>query len=353
MGNKFKDIYSQAFGYIGHLLKPSFLSSRNSSISLDMGSMYVKAISLEENNQEWEITGFSCIKVDSNLKDTVKKAILKLPVKQKELAMSLSGHNLVLRYVTMPIMSQEEVVKSMTFELEKYIPFNKEEINFDFNILTKNKTTGKMSVLIAAAKKDLINKKIGLCSELGYRPKFIDVCPLAIANFFEYSRIPKEKEVCTIVNLGASISSVDVFEEGQLVLSRDIYVGGNDFTKKIAGTINKEFNAAEEIKLNSLTEDLMQSLEPIYSNLIKELKVSFDFYETQSNRAIDKILITGGTAYLKGMQDSLKQSLGQDVEMISFDKDKFKLNSSLNVQEFEKDFNLYTTALGVAIRDFK
>lgn len=125
MGNKFKDIYLHAFSYIGQLLKPSFLSSQNSSISLDIGNMYVKAISLEKNNQVMEITGFSCARVDSDIKDTIKKVISKLPIKKKELAISVSGHNVALRYVTMPIMSHEEVVKAMTFELEKYIPFNK------------------------------------------------------------------------------------------------------------------------------------------------------------------------------------------------------------------------------------
>jgi type IV pilus assembly protein PilM len=248
-------------------------------------------------------------------------------------------------------MSYEEIVKSMSFELERYIPFNKEEINFDFLILKKNKNTGKMLVLIAAAKKDLINSRISLCRELGYQLSHIDVCPLALANYFEFTSSVKDK-VYAIVNLGASSSSVDIIEDGLLVLSRDIFIGGNDFTKKISEATNKNFKEAEEIKLKSLNDVLLQSLEPIFNNLVKELKVSFDFYETQENRLIDKILVTGGSAHLKGMLDFMKHYLGQNIELVNFDTNKIKLHPSLDIARFKECFNFLTFALGMAVRNF-
>ncbi len=352
MKNKFTSIFLNSYNSIRQLLNPKFLASQNSFISLDIGSSYIKAISLEKNDQVASITGFGCERINSDIKDTIKKVLSNLPIKKKELALSVSGHNVVLRYVTMPIMSRDEVVKAMTFELEKYIPFNKDEINFDFSILKKNKSNGKMLVLIAAAKKDLVNKQITLCQELGYRPSFIDVGPLAVANYLEFIRGSKEQGVYATVNLGASTSSVDIIEDGQLILSRDIFIGGNDFTKKISETVDKKFEEAELIKLNALDDALIQSLESVYNNLIKELKVSFDFYETQANRLIDKILITGGAAHHKGMLEVFKQSLGQDIELITIASEKLKLMNSLNAKEFEKKFNFFTIALGMGIRNF-
>ncbi|MDD5292240.1 MAG: pilus assembly protein PilM, partial [Candidatus Omnitrophica bacterium] len=261
------------------------------------------------------------------------------------------GSNVVLRYVHIPIMSYEEVVKSMAFELERYIPFNKEEINFDFAILKKNKNTGKMLVLIVAAKKDLINSRISLCRELGYQVSFIDVCSLALANYFEFTSSIKDK-VCAIVNLGASVSSVSIIEDGLLVLSRDIFIGGNDFTKKLSEVLNKDFKEAEELKMGPLNDSLLQSLEPVFSNLTKELKVSFDFYETQENRLIDKILITGGSAHLKGMLDYMKHYLGQNIELVVFDEQKIKLSPSLDATKFKECFNSFTFALGMGFRNF-
>jgi type IV pilus assembly protein PilM len=318
-----------------------------------MGSTYVKAISLEKNNNAINITGYGCERVKADMKNAIKKAMFKLPIKKKELAISISGQSVVLRYVNMPIMSQNEVVKAMTFELEKYIPFNKDEINFDFGILKKSKNTGKMLVLIAAAKKELVDIRMSLCQSLGFRPSFIDVCPLAVANYFEFVKEMKDKQVCAVVNLGASISSVGIIEDGQLVLSRDIFIGGNDFTKKLAEFLNKTFEQAEEVKLNSLDDSMIQYLEPVYNNLVKELKVSFDFYETQANRLIDRIVITGGAAMLKGIREAFKHSLGQEVELAVFKPDVFHLDKSLNAEEFAKNFNFYTIALGMALRDFK
>lgn len=353
MEKKTKESFSFFSSQIKQLFKrkPSFLSSHNTYVSLDVGSAYVKAVSLEKVGESVNISGFGCEKIGADAKESIEKALSSLPIKKKELAISISGPGVVLRYVNIPVMSYEDAAKSMAFELERYIPFNKGEVNFDFVILKKNKNTGKMLVLITAAKKDLVNSKIYLCRELGYQLSFIDVCPLALANYFEFTSNIKDK-VYAIVNLGASVSSACIIEDGLLALSRDIFIGGNDFTKKISEVLNKDFKEAEEVKLKSLNDNLLQSLEPIFNNLVKELKVSFDFYETQENRLIDKILVTGGSSYLNGMLDFMKHYLGQNIELISFSQEKFKLGPSLDVEKFKEYFNYFTFALGMAFRNF-
>jgi type IV pilus assembly protein PilM len=352
MENKFKESSAAFFDKIKKVLKPNRLSSKNSYVSLDVGSTYVKAISLEKSNQDVFITGFSCEKIEADAKEAIKKALSSLPAKKKELILSISGPNIILRYVNIPLMNKEETDKAMSFELERYIPFNREDVNYDFVILKTNKNTGKMLVLIAAAKKDIVDNRINLCRELGYQLDFIDVCPLAIANYFEFASDVKDK-VYAVVNLGATVSSVDIIEDGLLVLSRDIFIGGNDFTKKISEVTNKSIKEAEEIKLKSLTDSLLQSLEPIFNNLVKELKISFDFYETQENRMVDKVLITGGSAYMTGMLDIMKHYLGQDIELITFDADRFKVSPSLDAAKLKDNFNFFTFALGMAVRNFK
>lgn len=351
MNSKLKNISGSLTNNLQRLINPSFLATQNHSVSLDIGSSYIKAISLERDIQTISITGFSCEKIEADAKTTIKKVLSRIPMKKKELAMSVSGQSVVLRYVNMPLMSDEELGKAMAFELEKHIPFDKNDVNADFTVLKKNKNTGKMLVLIAAAKKDLTNNRLNTIKELGYSPVFVDVCPLAMANYFEYARDSKEG-VCAVINLGATLSSVDIIEDGLLVLSRDIFIGGNDFTKKIAEVLNKNIKESESIKLRSLDDNIIQSLEPTFTNLAKELKVSFDFYETQENRSIDKIYITGGSAQLKGLADFFKSFLGQDIELIKFNHDKFKLKPSLGLEEFENSFNFFTIALGMALRRF-
>jgi len=336
---------------IKRLFKPSLSSSKNIHISLDIGSTYIKAVALEKAAQSVNIHGFGYTKIEKDVKEAIKNTLSSLPVKKKELSVSVSGSNVVLRYVHIPAMNQEEISKSMAFELERYVPFNKDEINFDFVVLKNNKNTGKMLVLIVAAKKDLVDSRIFLCRELGYNLSFIDVCPLALANYFEFISAIKDK-VCAIVNLGANISSVSIIEDGLLALSRDIFIGGNDFTKKISEVLNKDFKEAEQIKMESLNDSLLQSLEPVFTNLTKELKVSFDFYETQENRLIDKILVTGGSAYLKGMLDFMKHYLGPNIELITFDEQKLKLSPSLDAVKFKDNFNYFTFALGMGFRNF-
>lgn len=331
------------------LFKPSFLALQNVSVSLDIGSAYVKAVALEKSSQTINIADFKCERIEKDVKDALFKVLSSLSVKKKELATSVSGQNVALRYVNLPAMSNEELSKSMNFEIGKYIPFKKDEINFDTTVLKKDKDKEKMLVLIAAAKKELIESRISLCRGVGYFPNFIDVCALALANYFEFLSGAKEG-VYAVVNLGASFSSVDIIEDGLLVLSRDIFIGGNDFTKRVSEVTNKDFKDSEEIKLRALNEDLIQSLESVFNNLLRELKASFDFYETQADRLIGKIFITGGSSQLKGLKEFLTHSLGQDIEAISFNSDKLRLSPSLNAEDFKKNFNFYTVALGMALR---
>jgi type IV pilus assembly protein PilM len=354
MDKRFQDFTHFFNNQLKRILKPSFLTTQRYSVGLDIGSAYVKAVSLERHDKILNITGFGCERIDVDLKNTIKKVLFNLPIRKKELAMSISSQSVVLRYVNMPLLNDEELAKSMTFELEKYIPFKKEEVNIDFAVLKKNQDTNKMSVLIAAAKKDLVESRISILRELGYATAVVDVCSLSVANYFEFVKGPQEG-VCAIINLGAAITSVDIIEDGLLALSRDVFIGGSDFTKEISVILDKNIEEAEAIKLRVIDDNLVQSLESVFSNLVKEVKTSFDFYETQENRLIDKIFITGGTAQLKGLMEFFKHYLGQDVEFITFASDKFKLKSSLSFkvspEEFEKKFNFLTIALGTAIRN--
>ena len=330
-------------------MPPRTASGSTISTSLDIGDTYVKAISIKRNNHDVAVIGFACEKTSSDVKSTIKYILSNMPVNKREIALSIAGRGVVLRYVNLPIMNHEDTASAMAFELEKYIPFSKDEVHFDFSVLKKNKNTGKMLVLIAAAKKDIIAEKIKLCEELGYRLRFIDVNPLAIANYCAEIEGVKEG-VCAALDLGSAVASVDILEDGLLVLSRDIFIGGNDFTKKISEYFNKDFQEAEQIKMTALDSAVASSLESAMSNLIAELKVSFDFYETQTNRLIDKILLTGGTAKLGGIVDALHQSLGQEVELIQYNPQKLTVDPSVDMQRLKEHFNYLIVALGTALR---
>jgi len=326
-------------------------SSGNSKnfTGVDIGSFFVKAVSVEKDKQQCIITGFNRRKIQSDVSKAVKEAITALPANKKEISLSLSGNGVILRYVTLPLMNKAELRKSMAFEVEKHIPFPLPEIYFDFSILKENKEAGKMLVVIAAAKKALVDGRIKLCKQLGYQMSFIDVDSLALSNYFE--KVNQQKTgVCAIINIGANFTLLDIVEDGMLVLSRDINMGGNDFTKMLAERLNKNIQEAEEMKCAGLKQDFIPIVETVFNNLINGLKVSFDFYECSANRVIDKIFLTGGSCRMTGLADFLKRSLGQEINYINIDQNIFGMKESLNKDEFKKEIDFFPVALGLAIR---
>ena len=206
-----------------------------------------------------------------------------------------------------------------------------------------------MLVVIAAAKKALVDGRTKVCKQLDYQVSFVDVDSLALANYFE--KVNQHKDgVYAVINLGADFTLLDIIEDGVLVLSRDIDMGGNDFTKILSERLNKSLQEAEEMKCAGLKQDFFATIESAFNNLINGLKVSFDFYECSANRVIDKIFLTGGSSRMPGLADFLKRSLGQEVNYIDLDQNIFSAKASIDINEFKKDVDFFSVALGLAIR---
>jgi len=340
-------------GFTEQFLKKYFkgsFSESNSIIGLDIGSLFVKAISVERDKQQFTITGFCRHKVEANkLSDTVKDALASIPTKKKEICVSVSGQGVVLRYVNLPLMNKTELEKSISFEIEKYIPFPVSEIYFDFYILRENRNASKMLVLFAAAKKEVVDSRIKLCKELGYQVISVDIDSVALANYFEKIHGVGEG-VYAVINIGASFTLLDVIEDGVLVLSREINVGGNDFYKAIVEHLGKDAQDMEALVKGGFKQDTAPIIEEVLNNLINGIKISFDFYECSANRVLDKVFITGGAIIIPGLIDFLKHSFDQEICRIVPAENSFKIAASLKRDDFIKEADFFSIASGMVLR---
>jgi len=326
-------------------------------LGLDIGTDSVKIARLDTDKQPFVLLGYAVEKIDQkNVRDTVSRAIKKSGASQEEVCvLSLSGQGVVSRYVELPLMSKAELESSMKFEIEKYVPFPLAEVSTDYAVAGEMKDKAKTSILIAAAKNDLVGRKAALAQELSLKVKALDLDALALANFYTEIVGKQSLPACyAVINIGRSNSNMNILVEGRPFLSRDIFIGGEDLTKKISEVLEIDMTEAEALKFTpGLKEEAVQSaMEPVLGNLASEIRVSLDYFESRGNRSVDKVFMTGGTSRLRGLREYLEHALAVDVEKMDF-TDRLKLAASIDAEAFKAEADLLAVSLGLALRTEK
>lgn len=341
-------------------LKNKFLKEKF-SFGLDIGSYTAKLVILESGEDKTELCDFYLEPTQPELAAALKGIVQYLAKKniysinKCKMNISLSGSSIIIRYVSFPKMNSDELRQSLKFEAQKYIPFSIEEVNLDSYILRENLPDNKMLVMLAAAKKELINKRLEVIKGAGMKINIIDIDSLALINAFNFNYFQDNSlktKTIALLNIGAVLSNINILENGMPGLSRDIQIGSNNFTQKIQDLLGIDYKSAEEIKLKPCEEKLAKvssAVESVLSNLAREIRVSFDYYESQSTSSVAKIFLSGGGSRFLGLKDMLANLLGIEVEYWD-PLAKINISADIDSQKTKSISGQLAVAVGLALR---
>ncbi|OGS21557.1 MAG: hypothetical protein A3J83_06930, partial [Elusimicrobia bacterium RIFOXYA2_FULL_40_6] len=301
--------------------------------------------------------------IASLIRDYIKQEKLST----KNAAISVSGSSVVVRYVKFPKISKEDLAKSIQFEAEPYIPFDIKEVNLGFYIIGEITEDGqkKTETVLVAAKKDIIQTKIEILQEAGINPIIIDVDAFALESSYEINKDPQAQEMVIMVNIGANVTNVTIIENGISRVVRDIFIGGNTFTKALQKNYQSDFKKAEELKRKfgllvtvedketALKEDNKDALQisnmltPVAHDLLSEIHRSIDFFYSQrgEQQVLNRVLLCGGTSALKNIDKYFSQELKLQTEIFNPLR---KVDKSLTIQI--ENVGEYAIAAGLATR---
>lgn len=318
------------------------------SIGLDIGSSLIKLVKIRFLKEKFEILDFNTAAAQTDLTPVLKTMIK--PKFGEKVNLSVSGPATIIRYIRFPKINDNELKQTLQFETPKYIPFAVSEVNVGGHILKKDLPDNKMLILLAAAKKEVINHRLQLLEEVGLTANIIDLDSLALINAFNFNYFQDDNlkgKAVALLNIGALITNLNIIEDSIPLLSRDIYIAGNNFTQKISDMLELDFKSAEELKLNPDKERLdkvVAAIESVLSNLTNEIRTSFDYYESQGSSSVAKIYLSGGGSLFAGLKDMLAKQLGIEVEYW----DPLRQISLTEHIDREK-LKLFSKQLGVAV----
>lgn len=285
--------------------------------------------------------------------DAIKKGVKEADINERDVVSAVAGQSVIVRYIEMPHMSMEELAGAIRFEAEQYIPFDLANVELDYQVLEEKMehTPDKMRILLVAAKTDLIKEHISILDGASLKPAVVDVDAFAMINAFERIKSPDKEECVALINIGHSLTNINILRGGVPYFTRDVFLAGKDITEALAKNFGLEFSQAEKLKRErgNVTESdaFNKALHLGMEELVGEIRLSFDYYENQATeKNISHVFLTGGTSLLPQIDKFLSESLGMTVEAWNPFKD---LKISGGVKEWGHVAPTLAVSLGLAL----
>ena len=337
------------------------IQKKNQLIGLDIGSHSIKLVEIEDTKKGKILKNFGMIGlpqeaiVEGTIKEieivssAIKTLYKNLKVKNKNVVTSISGYSVIVKKISIPKRDEAELDTSIQDEAEQYIPFDINDVNLDYEVLTPQGTSekkgedesekgdkGLMDVMLVAAKKDIVEDYVSLLHLTGLSPAILDVDAFALQNAFELST-GSVSGCYAIVNVGAEELGINAIKDGISIFTRDSSYGGYQINEAIMSKFDVSYDEAEKIKLGGGKLETKEKgmLEEVFTSVVSgwvnEIKRALDFLATTyPDQAIEKIYISGGSCRIPGFQKYLEMETDISVE---------ELNPFANLQISEKGFD--------------
>lgn len=341
-------------------------------VGLDIGSSAIKAVELKElgkgRGHQLLSVGIEPLSpeaiVDGAIMDsalvaeTIQRLFTTNKMKAQDVAISLSGHSVIIKKISLPQMSDEELAESIQWEAEQYIPFDVDDVNIDYQVLEGPSLSGEgnMDVLLVAVKKDKINDYTTVLANAGKTAQVVDVDVFALQNAFEVNYEVPADQVIALINLGASVTNIAILQGGSSIFWRDITIGGNLFSEAVAKEMGVPFEQAEMLKRGQEVEgadpDRVRGvLQAVSEQVGTEIQKTLDFFKaTSSSDPVTLMVLSGGASRTPDLTTYLSQRFETQVEMM----DPFR-QMAVNERQFpperlESVGAAASVAVGLALR---
>jgi type IV pilus assembly protein PilM len=309
------------------------MSKSKNLVGLDIGTNSIKLVEVEESRGGVRLKNFgiSPIPKDSIVNgaivnhdaivSSIQQLLSNLKVKTRDAVSSVSGHPVIIKKISMPQATEEEMEESIKFEAEQYIPFDLDEVNIDYQILAVEEgKADHMSVMLVAAKKVMISDYVKVLTDAGLNPVILDIDVFALENAFEVNYQLEEPQAIALIDIGASTININIIKAGLSAFTRDIFLGGNQITEEIQKHFGISFEEAETLKtsgdINNPEFGGKEIVKKVCDSMVAEIQKSLDFYSSSTYEQIARIYLSGGCAKIPFMKDSIEEKLNIATEII-------------------------------------
>ncbi len=343
------------------------MAAGNAIWGIDIGQTALKAIKMRSaGEEEVELLAFDIIEhpkilsqPDADPEELIRAALEKFLSRNDwqgdKFVVGIPGQQTFARFCKLPPVEAKKIPDIVKFEASQQIPFDMDEVVWDYQVFT-SPDSPDVEVGIFAMKKDLIRKHIGYFSDAGIAPLAVQTAPSALYNYIRFDLPdPEEGTAMVIVDIGAQNTDL-VIAEKTGAWSRNIPLGGNNFTDALVKAFKLSFAKAESLKRTAATSkyarQIFQAMRPVFAELVAEIQRSIGFY-TSTHRDIELKGVYGlGNAFrLPGLQKYLENNLTIPGGVTRIEKfNKVVPSATINAPQFTENVLAFGVSYGLALQ---
>lgn len=359
--------FIQKYPFNLNLLKLN--QKRNTAIGIDITNSAIKIVELSKNSKGYTLEHFAVTPLPSNeqhqpqftdtymIGQTIQKALQQSQSTAKYAVVAVDGASVITKNISIPAgLSEDEMMEQIIIDAPKYMPYDINNMYFDFNIQGVNKiNTNQLDVLLVATRKEAIESKIAILTHAQLKPKIIDVETFAIGNALPLlaSQLPYriDDKTIAVVDMGANFTTLHVIHHTRSIYTRELAFGGHQLTHHISQTYQlTQVDAEYAKKQGDLPEGYITTiLEPFKQNIVQQIQRSLQFFSaSQNNHRIDSIILLGGCSGI----DTLVSTALNLPTCVANPFIDMTYSSNINPQSVSEYASSMLVACGLALRNF-
>lgn len=353
-----------------------FWPLKEEAFGLDINDLSLKIAKLEKSGKAFVLASFNeakiapdimeggVVKDEDALVKVIKSALSSVKgkkLKTKYIVASLPEEKSFLQVIQMPKMDEEELKLAVPLEAENYIPLPISEVYLDFQVISPIKDyLNHMEVLIVAIPKKIVDSYISCFKKAGLVPIILELESQSVARALVKKEVNSSPLI--LIDFGENNTDFIVFSGKSIRFTCSIPISSGLLTKALSESLKISLNEAEKLKIeyglsgkknHDKAQKVSQIITPILEDLAGQIKKYINFYRDHSSYEyllpdgkLEKILICGGGADLKGLPEFMSEKLGTSVEpgdlLTNLSQKKSKI--------IKKNMAVYTTAIGLALK---
>jgi len=329
-------------------------------VAIDIGSQFVKILDVQRDDERMVIRHYGLKEIcengsrmpDERVTQTIQELVGQMETGPSETRTALSGKSVIVRNVDFPNVSKGDILKSIREEENKYIPIDLKEYFFDVGILeTPSPEKKSLKGVIAAAKKDAVVNQVNLINNAGLNTFLVDIASLTLLNLYEavLAKTGKEDAITAVVDLGSSSAHVGILVKGRSIFSREVSTGSIAITRAICDKLSCDFESAEKMKRGGM-DSVGEYAAAVVRNLVKELTMSFNFFEGESGMNVQRLFFTGGGVLLKGLAEAISRGVEIPYEIID-PLALFTVDVKEHAEKLKELSPMFAVCAGLAVRN--
>lgn len=349
-------------------LKRHFITSTDEILGIDIGTGSIKLaeVSWKKGQPLLRNIGFcplpeavvaeGTIMQEDTVVSLLRQLLATFPLQGQQVVASIGGRAMFAREILFPSMTITELKEAIQWDIEEYIPYPPDTYYYDCSIIEAPAPEAtEMKVLLVASPTKAIDALVRTLKQCGLKVLAIDVEPLALYRTLERA------ENSLVIDMGAQLSQVTLFQQGSPVVIRNIPIGGQRFTDIVAQVLEVSMDEAEQLKQQHVSllppttfkgelTALQQQISLLVAEFARDIRRTFEYYQIQNKQAlIEHLFLTGGAAKIPFLQEHLAQQL--EMTFVPYQPlQHLQIHPGLDPLHLEKQILQLGTAIGLALR---